>query len=116
MDNCIHSPCCSLAEFLHKILSPLFGNTDSFLKNSGKLTKLIRRINIENGDCLASLDVICICTNVPVDKVSEVIRNGLNIDPIPSERSYFQVEHASVKYLSTSTLKKNYVSKENVWH
>jgi hypothetical protein len=28
------SPCYALADFLHKILSPLVGNTDSFMKNS----------------------------------------------------------------------------------
>jgi hypothetical protein len=42
----INSPCYALAEFLHKVLSPLAGNTDSFVKDSERIIKSIEDINI----------------------------------------------------------------------
>jgi hypothetical protein len=88
----VDSPCCSLAEFLHKSLSPLAGNTDSFVKNSGYFLKLIQEINLQNKNHLVSHDVSSF-TNVPVEEVLQVIRNRLNTDPSFRERSHLQVEH-----------------------
>jgi hypothetical protein len=64
------------------------------MKKSGYFIKLKQGINNHNGDCLASFDVICLFTNVLVEKATQVIRNRLSIDPSPSERSYLQVGHA----------------------
>jgi hypothetical protein len=75
-------------------MSPLAGNTDSFVKNSEHFIKSIQEINIQNGDCLVSFDVVNLFTNVPVEEVSQVIRNRLNSDPSFSERSLLQFEDA----------------------
>jgi hypothetical protein len=73
-------PCYALAEFLHKILSPTVGNTDSFMKSSEHFIKLIQDINLQNEDYLESSDV-SLFTNVPVEGVLHDIRNRLNTDP-----------------------------------
>jgi hypothetical protein len=64
------------------------------MKKSGYFITLKQDINIQNGDCLASFDVICLFTKIPVEEVSQVIRNRLSIDPSPSERSYLQDGYA----------------------
>jgi hypothetical protein len=88
----IESPCYALAEFLHKILSPLAGNTSSFMKNSEKFIKSIQDINFQNGDYLTRFDVVSLFSNVPVEEVLQVIRSGLSADPSLPECSPLQVE------------------------
>jgi hypothetical protein len=48
----IDSHCYALSDFLHKILSPLVGNTDNFKKKSEHFTRLIQDINLQNEDYL----------------------------------------------------------------
>jgi hypothetical protein len=78
--------------FLHKILSPLVGNTNSFAKNSEHFIKLIQDISLQNEDYLVSFDIVRIFTSVPVEKVLQVIRNRLNTDPSFPECSPLQIE------------------------
>jgi hypothetical protein len=68
----IDSPSYGLAEFLHKILSPLAGNTSSFMKNSEHFITLIKDINLQNKDYLVSFHVVSLFTNVPVEEVLQV--------------------------------------------
>jgi hypothetical protein len=89
--NSIDSPCYALAEFLHKILSPLAGNTCFFVKDSEYLIKSIQDINLQNGDSLVSFDV-SLFTNIPVEEVLQVIKNRLNTDPCFPECSPLQVK------------------------
>jgi hypothetical protein len=42
----IGSPCYALAGFLHKILSPLAGRSESFVKNSGHFIQLLKPVNL----------------------------------------------------------------------
>jgi hypothetical protein len=53
--------------------------------------KSIQDINLQNGDCLVSFDVVSLFTNVPVEEVLEVMRNRLSTVPSLSERSPLQV-------------------------
>jgi hypothetical protein len=88
----IASPCYDLADFLHKILSPLIGNTDFFMENSEHFIKLIQDINLQNKDYLVSSDIVSLFTNVPMEEVLQVIRNILSTDPAFPERSPLHVE------------------------
>ena len=57
-----------IAKTLAKTLTPLLGTiSSSHLKNSGDLINKIKDINVENKQ-LASLDVVSLYTNIPVDK------------------------------------------------
>jgi hypothetical protein len=42
----IGSPCYAVAGFLHKILSPLVGRSESFVKNSGHFIQLLKPVNL----------------------------------------------------------------------
>jgi hypothetical protein len=88
----IDSPCYALAGFLHKILTPLTGNTNSFVKNSEDFIKTIQDINLQKEDCLVSFDVVSLFTNVPVEEVLQIIKNRLRMDPSFQERSPLQVD------------------------
>jgi hypothetical protein len=88
----IGSPCYVVAGFLHKILSPLAGKLESFIKNSGHFVRLLKSVNLQYSDTLISFDVVSLFTNVPVDEALRVIRNKLHSDDTLVERSALQVE------------------------
>jgi hypothetical protein len=62
---------------LHKILSPLFRNTDSFVKDSDHFIKSAQDINFQKRDYFVSFEVVSLFINAPVEDVLEVIRNRL---------------------------------------
>jgi hypothetical protein len=74
-------------------LSPLVGNTNSFVKNSEQFIKLIQDINLQSEDYLVNFDVFCRFTNVTVGKFLHIIRNRLNSAPSFLEHSPIQVEY-----------------------
>jgi hypothetical protein len=88
----IGSPCYALAGFLHKILSPLAGRSESFVKNSGHFIQLLKPVNLRRQDTLVSFDVVSLFTNVPVDEALQVINNKLTNDNTLAERSILKVE------------------------
>jgi hypothetical protein len=73
----IDSPCYAMSEFLHKILTPVVGNTDSFVNNTQHFIKSIKDFNLQNEDYLVSFDVVSLFTNVPVEEVLQVIKIDL---------------------------------------
>jgi hypothetical protein len=83
----IGSPCYSLAGFLLKILNPLVGKPQSFVKNPGHFIKLLKPINLQPLDILVSLS-----TNAPVDATLQVSRNKLHNDHTLTEQSSLEVE------------------------
>jgi hypothetical protein len=44
----VGSPCYAIVDFLHKILTSLVGNTDSFVKNFEHFVHLIKGIILQN--------------------------------------------------------------------
>jgi hypothetical protein len=88
----IGSPCYALAGFLHKILSPLAGKSESFVKNSAHFVQLLKSVNLQPPDTLVSFDVVSLFTNVPVDEALQVISNKLHNDDTLAERSALQAE------------------------
>jgi hypothetical protein len=69
------------------ILSPLAGNTDSFVNNSEHIIKLIQMINIQNKDCLVSFDIVSLFTNIPVEEVLQIIIDSIRI--LLSQNAHF---------------------------
>jgi hypothetical protein len=115
----ISCPCYALAEILYQILSPLVGNTESFVKNSEQFMKLIQEINLQHEDCLLSFQVVSLLTNVPVEEALQVMRNKLNMEPSLQERLPLRDEvgwnyWTSVEEPRTSSLRINSISKKRV--
>ncbi|PNF22345.1 hypothetical protein B7P43_G18297, partial [Cryptotermes secundus] len=88
----IGSPCYVLDGFLHRILSPSAGKSDSFVKNSAYFVQLLKTVNLHSQDIFVSFDVVSLFTNVPVDEVLQIIENKLHDDVTLTERSVLQVK------------------------
>ena len=72
--NTIGSPTYELAKYVAKILKPLVGNTDSFIKDSHDFVNLIKNETLEKDDILVSFDVVSLFTKIPLDEAIQVIR------------------------------------------
>lgn len=72
--NTIGSPTYELAKYVAKILKPLVGNTDSFIKDSNDFVKLIKNERVDKDDILVSFDVVSLFTKIPLDEFVHVIK------------------------------------------
>jgi hypothetical protein len=54
--------------------------------------KLVKEINLQNGDSFASVDTISLFTKVPEEEVLQVIRNRQSLESSFPERSTLQVK------------------------
>jgi hypothetical protein len=73
--SAVGSPCYALAGFLHKILSPLAGILEPFIKNLGHFLQLLKSLNFQPLDILVSFDHDSLFTNLTVTEAIQVIRN-----------------------------------------
>jgi hypothetical protein len=85
-------PCYALAGFLHRIIGPLAGKSESFVKNSGHFVQLLKAVNLQSQDTLVSFDFVSLFTNVPIDETLQIIENKLRNDDTLAEQSILQVE------------------------
>ena len=64
--SAISSPTYNLSKFVSKMISPLVGKTDSFVKNSRDFAELVKKEKLESDEIMVSFDVKSLFTNVPV--------------------------------------------------
>ena len=81
------SPTYNLAKLLAKILTPLTGKTESYVKNSSAFAKRIRGTTLAENDIMVSFDVVSLFTRVPLTEAIEVISHRLLQDETLEERS-----------------------------
>ena len=62
-----------------KILSPLVGNSFSYVKNSKEFASFVSTQKIDNS-ILVSFDVVSLFTSIPIDRAIEVVRKRLLAD------------------------------------
>lgn len=62
--NTIVSTMYELEKYVAKILNPLVGNTNSFIKYSDDFVKLIKNERVESNDILVSFDVVSFFTKI----------------------------------------------------
>jgi hypothetical protein len=72
--NTIGSPTYELAKHVAKILSPLVGHTDSFIKDSNDFIKIIKNEKLKPQDTLISFDVVSLFTKIPLDEAIQIIK------------------------------------------
>ena len=75
--NTIGSPTYQLAKYLAKILGPLVGNKDSFIKDSSEFVKLIKDEKIKPKDMISSFYVVSLFTKIPWMNQSRSLRRIL---------------------------------------
>ena len=66
-----------LAKELTRILSPLMGNTDSYIANSAHFVQRIKGITVDDNDILVSFDVESLFTRVPIEEALVVMSRNL---------------------------------------
>jgi retron-type reverse transcriptase len=61
-----------------RILGPLVGRTDSYIKDSRDFMELIKEEKIESKDIIISFDVVSLFTKIPLNEAIQVINEVAN--------------------------------------
>ena len=109
---CINSPCYNLSKYVTKLISPLAGKSDSYVKNSEHFISMIKDLNLGPDETLVSFDVSSLFTNVPVDEAVEVIHDMLVKDETLDERTTLLPDR--IAELLETCLNSTYFSYKNV--
>ncbi len=78
--SAINSPTHPLAKFLVKIISPVTGKTNSYIKNSTHFMEKINSPAINSKDYMISFDVVSLFTKVPIKEVILILKIILEQD------------------------------------
>ena len=87
----INSPTYDVSSYLHKILSPVVGNTVKTVKNSLEFADFIRGKTLDAEDELVSFDVVSLFTcKIQVDLSIKVAKKRLREDASLEERTFLR--------------------------
>ena len=88
----IGSPTYHLAKHLCYILSPLVGNTNSYIRNSTHFVNKISTLHLDMMDRMISFDVKSLFTMVPIEDSLTIIKDRLYVDKELEERTSLSVD------------------------
>ena len=83
----IGSPTYTLAKEMARVLSPLAGSSNSYIRNSKHFVTKIRNITLKSCDQLVSFDVQNLFTNVPIDEALSRVAKLLHEDSTLQDRT-----------------------------
>ena len=69
-----------VAKELARIIKPLVGATEYHVNNSMEFTEEIKKMKLEEGECLTSYDVSALFTSIPISSALDIINNKLQDD------------------------------------
>jgi predicted GIY-YIG superfamily endonuclease len=81
--NTIGSPTYELAKYVAKILGPLVGHTDSFIKDSNDFINTIKNEKMKPNDTLISFDVVSLFTKIPLNDAILLVKEV--VDPVTTK-------------------------------
>ena len=82
-----------VAKELAKILKPLSGNTIHQVNNSKEFSEDIKKIKLEDGECIMSYDVAVLFTSITVKPATEVIKKKLKQDTELHQRTTMSIQN-----------------------
>ena len=85
--SCIKSPTYYLSKYIASVISPLAGQTDSYVSNSKHFVEMLEDVLVDDGETLVSFDVSSLFTNVPIGEAVDIIRGRLEEDEDLLERT-----------------------------
>ena len=94
--SAIGSPTYKIAKFVTSIISPLMGNTSSYVKNSKHFSEMISSETVAGNEVMVSFDVKSLFTNVPIEHALEVIHQRLLEDETLEDRTQLTAEQVTL--------------------
>ena len=86
---------CGMAEKLANILRPLVGHFPHHIKKTQHFVDHLNSIKVEEGECIASYDVMALFTSVPVDPAISITKQNIQQDTQLQNRTFMSIEHVS---------------------
>ena len=82
-----------VAKELARIMKPLAGNTIHQVNNSKEFAEDIKKMKLEEGECIMSYDVAALFTSIPVKPAIEVIKKKLEQDKELHQRTTMSIQN-----------------------
>ena len=69
-----------VAKEIARIIKPLVGSTEHHVNNSKEFIEEIKKMKLEEGECITSYDVSALFTSIPIPSALDIINNKLQED------------------------------------
>ena len=102
----IDSPTYEVAKMIAKILTPLIGHTNSYIRDSAHFVEELKEWKVNEHDLMVSFDVKSLFTNVPINDVLVILMERLQLDETLVDRT--AMDPLSVCHLTELCLHSTY--------